>query len=106
MSKTLNDFVFRGLLTAHAIRDLRTAGLLRPPSVNSQERKDIDLFAPLPEEIRNSSIEMQRYYRLLYVFENSVREFISSRLSEVDGEDWFSKRSTSDMKKKVESRKA
>ena len=32
---------------------------------------------------------MQRDYRLLYVFENLVREFISSRLSEVDGEVWF-----------------
>jgi hypothetical protein len=49
---------------------------------------------------------MQRYYRLLYVFENSVREFISSRFAEVDGDDWFSTRSTTDMKRKVENRKA
>lgn len=99
-------FTFRGLLAAHAIRDLQGAGLLRTPAATPDERHDQDLFAPVGEIIRNSSSQMQRYYRLLFVFENAVREFITSRFGEVDGDDWFQKRATSDMRKKVESRKA
>ena len=106
MTSDLSDFMFRGLLATHAIRDLRVSGALRSPADSYTERKDVDLFAPAPESIRNSSAEMQRYYRLLYVFENSVREFVSTRFIEVDGDAWFEKRATADMKQKVEKRKA
>ena len=48
---------------------------------------------------------MQKYFRMLYVFENLVRDFIDSTLSEIDGEKWFDKKSTKDMRDKVSSRK-
>jgi len=48
---------------------------------------------------------MQKNFWMLYVFENLVRDFIDSTLSEIDGENWFDYRSTSDMKSKVESRR-
>jgi hypothetical protein len=49
---------------------------------------------------------MQKHFRLLFVFENLVREFIDTTFKDAgDGDTWFDKRATSDMKKKVEDRK-
>jgi hypothetical protein len=42
---------------------------------------------------------------LLFVFENLVRELVVSTFSDLDGPDWFDKRASSDMKRKVEQRK-
>jgi hypothetical protein len=102
---TLNNFAFRGLLASEAVRELQNRGLLRPKAASSEEKKDHDLFAPVPELIRNSSAQMQRYFRLLFVFENAIRDFVGARLQEADGDNWFEKRANSDMKRKVESRK-
>lgn len=98
---TLNNFAFRGLLASEAVRELQNRGLLRPKLASSDERKEHDLFAPVPEVIRNSSAQMQRYFRMLFVFENAIRDFVSARLQEADGDDWFDKRANADMKRKV-----
>lgn len=105
MTSRLNDFVFQGLLAKHCVQDLQADGLLRTPAVSAEERRERDLFAPVTERIRGSSILMQRYYRLLFVFENLVREFISNRFSEIDGDDWFDTRASRDMKRRVQKRK-
>lgn len=109
MSKDLNDFFLRGLFSAHAIRDMQTSGLLRTPSYSEQERKDHDLFVTAAESIRQGSRQMQRYYRILYIFENIVREFITNTFSGPDGpddENWFDKRATRPMKDKFDRRRA
>ena len=93
------------MLGSHAIRDLKTAGVLRSPESPAAEIRDHDLFAAVAEKVRVSSKQMQSYYRILYAFENSVRELISSTFIEADGEAWFDTRATSDMKRKFESRK-
>lgn len=105
MKSKIYDFVFKGIMTSHCIRDLQASGILRLPAVTPDERREQDLFAPVPERIRTGSIHMQRYYRILYVLENFVRDFIITRFSELDGEGWFDNRATSDMKKKVEMRR-
>lgn len=97
--------MFRGLLAGHSIRDMQSAGLLRTPSTNEQERTDIDLFAPLSDTVRNGAIYMQRCYRLLFVLENLVREFIAEVFVEKDGADWFEKRANAAMKGKVSDRR-
>jgi hypothetical protein len=102
----LNEFVFRGILTSHAKRQLEATGFLRTPTMTPEERQDQDLFAAVSAGVRGASIQMQRCYRLLFVFENLVREFITDRLQEADGPDWFEKRATAGMKKKYEERKA
>lgn len=48
---------------------------------------------------------MQRWFRILFVFENLVRDLIIKRFTELDGENWFDKRATAAMTKKVEDRK-
>lgn len=106
MKSNLSDFMFRGLLAKHAIRDMQAAGQLREAATNAQERGDIDLFAPISESVRSGSIYMQRCFRLLFVMENVVREFVQEVLEEIDKDDWFDKRASAPMKKKVEDRKA
>jgi hypothetical protein len=101
----INDFVFTGILASHCVLDLQARGLLRTRIGTPDERREQDLFAPVPERIRGGSLQMQRWYRILFVFENLVRDFVITRLSELDGENWFDGRATADMKKKVEDRR-
>ncbi len=106
MKAGLSDFMFRGLLAKHAIRDMQAAGRLREPIGDAQELGDIDLMAPVSEAVRSGSLYMQRCYRLLFVLENVVREFVGEVFVEKDGELWFDKRASLQMKKKVEDRKS
>lgn len=106
MKARLTDFMFRGLLAKHSINDMEALGLLREPIGGAQESRDIDLLAPVSESVRAGSLYMQRCYRLLFVLENVVREFIREVLEEIDKEQWFDKRATTPMKKKVEERKS
>ena len=105
MRAALNDFVFTGIMGSHAVRDLQSQGLLRSPAVTVQERRDQDLYAAVPGEIREGSIQMQRWYRMLFVFENVLRDLIVTRFTEIKGEDWFDAASTTPMKSKVKERK-
>lgn len=106
MKSSLSDFMFRGLLTTHAIRDMQATGQLREPLGEAQSQADIDLLAPVSDAVRSGSLFMQRSYRLLFVLENLVREFVREVLEEIDKDEWFEKRASRDMKKKVEDRKA
>jgi hypothetical protein len=51
---------------------------------------------------------MQRCFRLLFVMENVIRDFISTTFAELEttGDDWFEKRASTPMKTKVADRKA
>ncbi len=106
MSVRINEFVFKGIRASYAKRELEAAGLLRTPVMTIEERQDQDLFAAVSASVRGASIQMQRCYRLLFVFENLVREFIVDRFQETDGPDWFDKRAAAAMKRKHEDRKA
>lgn len=105
MIPEINNFMLKGIFTSYCIKDLQTAGLLRTPIYTTEERKEHDLFVSIPEKIRSGSLQMQKYFRFLYVFENIVRDFVDSTFSEIDGDDWFEKRSTREMKVKLENRK-
>lgn len=105
MSRDINDFALKGIFASYCVKNLQTSGLLRTPTYSEQERKDHDLFVTASETIRSGSIQMQRYYRTLYVFENLIREFIDNTLSEIDGENWFNKRASKPMKDKLKTRK-
>lgn len=106
MKSSLSDFMFRGLLATHSIRDMQAAGQLRERVGEAQSQSDIDLLAPVSGAVRSGSLFMQRSYRLLFVLENLVREFVREVLEEIDKDEWFEKRASRDMKKKVDDRKA
>jgi hypothetical protein len=104
--KPINNFVFHGLLASNCVAQLRAIGDLRTPAHTAQQRQDDDMLVSVPAAVRGASLEMQRAYRLLFVFENLVRQFIDQRFVEVDKRpDWWDGRATSDMKKKVVDRK-
>ncbi len=105
MNRAIKDFVFTGFLGSHAVKELESRGLLRVREGSPADQIAQDLFAPVPETLRSASLYMQRQYRLLYVLENTVRDFVSSRFTELDGDNWFEGRATPAMKKKLESRK-
>lgn len=105
MSHPTSDFVFRGILARQAMKELQDRGVLRPPTATPDERREHDFFAPVPEQIRTNSVRMQRQFRLLFVFENLIRDFVSQRFSEADGDAWFETRATTAMKTKVHDRK-
>lgn len=105
MKKQLTDFMFRGLLGTHSVRDMEAVGLLRPRVLNSAQMDDIDLFASVPETVRAGSIYMQRCYRMLFILENMVRYLVVDVFQERDGADWFDKRASQPMKKKVADRR-
>jgi len=105
MTRSITEFVFNGILASAAKRELEMTGILRVPSMTSQEVQDHDLFAPLSAEVRGASLHMQRCYKLLFVFENLLREFISNRFAEIDGVDWFETRANAAMKAKMSDRK-
>lgn len=106
MKAQLSDFMFRGLLTRHTVQDMQATGLLRYPLSGAAEISDVDLFAPVSEAVRSSSLHMQRCYRLLFILENVVREFVGEVLADKDGVDWFETRASVPTKKKVVDRKA
>lgn len=102
----VKNFVFRGILASNAISQLRAVGGLRTPAHTTQERQDDDMLVSVPAAVRGASLEMQRAYRLLYVLENLVRNFIDQRFTEVDRRpDWWDARATADMKRKLADRK-
>jgi hypothetical protein len=105
MTISHNEFVLRGLFARNAVDELRARGLLRAPVSSSEELREHDLYAPVPEAIRTNSMAMQRAYRMLFVFENLLRDFIAQALSELDGENWFDARATAAMKGRVQDRK-
>jgi hypothetical protein len=105
MKPSAKEFAFRGLLASHAITELRLRGILRAPASTAEEVREHDFYAAVPEAIRSGSQEMQRFYRMLFVFENLIRDFVSQRLSDLDGDTWFDSRATKAMKDKVEDRK-
>jgi len=105
MKPAINDFILKGIFTTYCIKDMQTGGLLRTPIYTQEERKEHDLFVSSSEKVRSGSLQMQKYYRMLYVFENLVRDFISDTFEEIDGDDWFTHRANRDMKDKVENRK-
>jgi hypothetical protein len=106
VSRRVNEFVFSGILASHAKRELEVSGVLRTPSMATEETRDHDLFAAVSSSVRGASIYMQRCYRLLFVFENLIREFVAARFHDIDGDAWFNTRANGAMKKKLEERKA
>jgi len=105
MKASIKNFMFTGLMAKHAISDMQASGLLHLPESPEIDKQRKDVFAPVQEEIRNSSMQMQHAYRVLYVLENMIRYLIDSRLSDVYGPNWFAKLATKQMKEKIQKRK-
>ncbi len=101
----LYSFVFRGLLTEEA---LDKAGR-RNRSVFSEawetETSDRLAITLLDEELVKKSRKMSVIYTAICAFENTVRDFISKKLLEEKGENWWELCVKPEIRDKAESRK-
>lgn len=70
------------------------------PSESLALSPNYDLALVLPEEVRRAS-RAAELYKLFFVFENFLRDFVVSVLSEDDGENWWNK-VPSDVREDVE----
>ncbi|MCY3591068.1 MAG: Swt1 family HEPN domain-containing protein [Acidobacteria bacterium] len=104
MRLTLGEFMFSGLRTAHALKDMESSGQLAPPLRVRSQDSTVSLFAPATTAIRVASAKMQKSYRVMFVLENLVRELVVEEMTEQFGVDWFDKKATSPMKKKYADR--
>lgn len=57
----------------------------------TEEQLLSEALSPFSISRRNDALEMSRLYSVLHCFENEIREYIRSTLSENDGIDWWDK---------------
>ncbi len=104
MDDDLYSFAFRGLLTDQTLDD--TPRLRRRPSTDLDaevvKRLPIDL---LDEDFVFKARRMAVVYIAIAAFENTVREFVSKRLLESLGADWWTLGVSDGIRKKAESRR-
>lgn len=68
----------------------RTAGVRIGADQTDVEAKLMEeVLRPFPIQLRSESMRMTRLYALIYCFENSVRQLIGQRLTELRGSDWW-----------------
>lgn len=104
-SNLLYSYVFRGLLTDEALD--------KTERVKKNKVKDSDFaslyislgIADLDEEILLQAKKMSIVYTAICAFENSVRKFVSKKLLETVGEDWWQKCTSEKIRQKAESRR-
>lgn len=101
----LYAFVFRGLLTEEA---LDKAGRKRRSMFSDVWESEIARrlgLSLLDEELVKKSRKMAVVYTAICAFENSVREFISKKLLEEKGENWWELCVKSEIRQKADDRK-
>ena len=99
------SFVFRGLLSEEA---LDKAG--RNNKLTNNSNLDAEIVKRLPFEILEEELiakarRMATVYTAITAFENSVREFVSSKLIDKFVDNWWTKGVAEKIRKRAESRK-
>jgi len=98
-------FVFRGLLAEEALdktERLTRVGLTANLDAEIAGRLPID---SLEENIVSQAKKMATVYVAIAAFENTVREFVSKRLLEQVGADWWTKSVSEKIRQRAESRR-
>lgn len=102
---TLYSFVFRGLLTEEILDKTERV----KPSKNNQEqfKKLHESLAidELDDDLVIAAQKMAIVYTAICAFENTVRKFISKKLLEVKGENWWNESVSEKIRTKAESRR-
>ena len=105
MTNETYAFIFKGLLTEEALdRSGRVSKLHSSAVLDAQtaERLSIKL---LNEELVGRARRMATVYTAIAAFENSVRAFITKKLLEEIGENWWEKSVSEKIRTKAESRR-
>jgi len=99
------SFVFKGLLTEEA---LDKAG--RNNKLINNASLDAEIIKRLPFELLDIDLlikakRMATIYTAITAFENSIRDFVSSKLMEVFGDNWWEEAVSEKIRKLAETRK-
>jgi hypothetical protein len=105
MDDQLYSFAFRGLLTEEALDHAgRKSKMLQSAAIEQAVAKSVALEI-LDEDLVVRARRMATVYTAIAAFENSVREFVSKRLLEYKGENWWAQCVSEKIRTKAESRR-
>lgn len=105
MTTDLYSFAFRALLTEEALdKTPRMGRLSLSQSVDADVAKRLPLEA-LDEDLVSRATRMATVYVAIAAFENTVRDFVSARLLEVVGADWWTTSVSEKIRNKAEARR-
>ncbi len=105
MKDNLYSFVFKGLLTEEA---LDKAGRLNRSRFSGVDEQDLSKKLSIPEldeELVRRAHKMSIVYTAISALENTIRAFISKKLLEEKGENWWSASVSDKIRTKAESRR-
>ena len=105
MSSEVYAFVFRGLLTEEALdKTERLMHIGLTPNVDAEIAERLPLDS-LDEDLVSNARRMATVYIAIAAFENTVREFVSKRLLELVGANWWTTAVSEKIREKAESRR-
>jgi hypothetical protein len=105
MDDQLYSFAFRGLLTEEALdRAGRKPSMPQSASIDQSVAKSVALDI-LDEDLVGRARRMATVYSAIAAFENAVRDFVSKRLLEYAGENWWAQCVSEKIRAKAESRR-
>jgi hypothetical protein len=110
MTKPTNDqlyaFVFRGLLAEEALdKTERRTRVSLTGSLDEELAKRLPINF-LDEDLVKRAAKMSAVYVAIAAFENTVREFVSKRLLEQVGADWWNQAVSEKIRDRAETRRA
>ena len=105
MSTDLYSFAFRALLTESALdKTQRISRLALTSHVDTEVAARLPIDA-LDENLVSRAKRMATVYIAIAAFENTVRDFVSTRLLEVIGADWWKTAVSEKVRNKAETRR-
>ena len=104
-SDVLYSFAFKGILTEIALDKTERVKKTKYKDEELKHLYDCLGIDELDEELVVKARKMAVVYTAICAFENSVRKFVSKKLLEVHGENWWEKSVSEPVRKKAQSRK-
>jgi len=104
-SDSLYSFVFKGVLTKQALEKTEAKDHMSIMNIDEEEISSILCIDELPDDLVLKSKKMSYVFIAICTFENSIRDFISQKLLEEKGADWWKECVPKKVKEKAESRK-
>jgi hypothetical protein len=104
-SDPLYSFVFKGILTKQALEGTEAKSTKTYAKIDEEEIHKLLCIDELPQEFVVNSKKMSYVYTAICAFENSIREFVSQKLIEEKGTDWWELCVPKKVRDKAESRK-
>lgn len=105
MESDLYSFTFRALLTEEALdKTARISRIALTSNVDADVAKRLPINA-LDEDLVARAQRMATVYMAIAAFENTVREFVSARLLDAVGADWWTTAVSDKIRTKADSRR-